>query len=213
MDRSAPRPVLRPLVLGLALVAGLLGASMGFLVLGWKRDIANERQAIEASGASLHPAGLPTPPEPGSPWWAREEVEDPLGNLGIQDPDTLAALLERPDDELAPFPRGLLEDESLALRSQLIAPAVLGAFDSAAGVHAAATLASAVLLGRREGVDAARAWLDARVDPFSGEPYRTQVGPTGDVRAWSVGPDAESDATEHLDADLTDDIVVQIPGS
>lgn len=476
MNRPAPNSRLRQLGLGLALITAFLSVSLGVLVLSWKRDITRELQAIEASGAPRTPSSVATPSGGGPPWWAGDEIGDPVGDLGILDPVALAALLQRPDRDLAPFSRALLEDlaalyqreaeagrsvddlwveasdsrgfisvgdgwarpserhlliaqvehaaagqllervehacagfafdgrawlddwlasdapvpvplsvkgplgaqraigrsaklaalggdldgdldealaalrlgfcaarayerapgllhgltwmlqvdlatsallavaalmpeadltefegevaaldpqgrlsramaeeralglrvfevglqpsgadwwsspltslglwlfesndervflktyrealdasrapsfsgrsalletmqgleaESLALRSQLMFPAVVSAFDSAAGVHATATLAAAVLLGRREGADAARAWLDDRRDPFSGEPYRTEVGATGEVRAWSVGPDAHSGPVEGQSVGEADDLVVLIPG-
>ncbi len=472
MNRPAPNPTLRRLGFSLALVAALLSVSLGVLVLSWKRDITRELEAIEASGAPQAPSSVATPSGGGPPWWAGDEIDDPVADLGILDPVALAALLQRPDPDLAPFSRPLLEDlaalyereaeagwsvddlwlealeargllsmrngwarpseerlliaqvehaaagqllerveracsgfpfdgrawlddwlasdapfpvplpvmgplgaqravgrsatlaaldgdldealaalrlgfcaarayeqapgllhgltwmlqvdlatnallavaalmpeadltefegelaaldpqgrlsralaeeralglrvfeagyrpggldwwtspfrslglwlfesndervflktyrealdasrassfsgrsalletmqglevESLALRAQLMFPAVGSAFDSAAGVHATSTLAAAVLLGRREGAEAARAWLDDRRDPFSGEPYRTEVGAKGEVRAWSVGPDARSGPVEGRSVDEADDLVVLIPG-
>jgi len=51
--------------------------------------------------------------------------------------------------------------------------------------------ALAALLARREGTEAARARITSRIDPFSGEPYRTRVEPDGALVMWSVGTDGE----------------------
>ena len=179
------------------------------------RAMAEER----ALGLRVFEVGLQPS---GADWWS-----SPLTSLGLwlfesnDERVFLKTYREALDASRAPSFSGRsalletmqgLEAESLALRSQLMFPAVVSAFDSAAGVHATATLAAAVLLGRREGADAARAWLDDRRDPFSGEPYRTEVGATGEVRAWSVGPDAHSGPVEGQSVDEADDLVVLIPG-
>ena len=95
-----------------------------------------------------------------------------------------------------------LHDEAFALRSQFLFPAVHSAFDSAAAVHATATLAAAVLMGRREGTAAARSWIESQLDPFSGAPYRTETLAGGGIRAWSIGPDANLDTGDEIAAHL-----------
>ena len=110
MPSPAQRSTLKRIALLAALVSTVATASLGVLVLRWKRDIARELEAIEASGAPLTAADIETPAVTASPWWEGMQHADPVWHLGIMDPVALAALLERPDDELAPFPRDLLEE-------------------------------------------------------------------------------------------------------
>lgn len=110
MPSPAQRSTLKRIALLAALLSTLAAVSLGVLVLRWKRDIARELDAIVASGAPLTAADIEAPAATASPWWEGVERDDPVWDLGIMDPVALAALLERPDDELAPFPRDLLED-------------------------------------------------------------------------------------------------------
>lgn len=96
--------------------------------------------------------------------------------------------------------RGALEQidaelwgETYALRTQLLMPPATDIWTSAMGVEVTVTLARAVLLARREGPDAARAWIAAQEDPFSGAPYRVATADDGSLKAWSVGADGVDD--------------------
>ena len=117
MPSPAQGSTLKRIALLAAIVSTGATASLGVLVLRWKRDIARELQAIEASGAPLTAADIETPAVTASPWWEGMQHADPVWHLRIMDPVALAALLERPDEELAPFPRDLLEDLEVGLRA------------------------------------------------------------------------------------------------
>lgn len=174
---------------------------------GLHRIIEEERaMGMGAFERGLHPSGID--------WWT-----SPLASLGLwlfESNDqrvflttfagALAASSEPGFSGRAAMGEATLalHDEAFALRSQFLIPAVHSAFDSAAAVHATATLAAAVLMGRREGTAAARSWIESQLDPFSGAPYRTETLASGGVRAWSIGPDA--------DLGTGDEIAAHLPG-
>ncbi|MCB9915262.1 MAG: hypothetical protein H6828_08945 [Planctomycetes bacterium] len=64
--------------------------------------------------------------------------------------------------------------------------------------------ALAALRAHRDGLAAARAELTARLDPFSGAPYRTRVDPDGTLVLWSVGEDGEDEGGQ---LESSDDVV------
>jgi len=103
--------ILRWLGVCALVVAIVTAAVLARLVSGWKGDIAREIAAIEASGAPARPEDISLAPSSGPAWWeAIDTIRDPLEDLGLYDPASLKALLARPDADLAPFGRPLLED-------------------------------------------------------------------------------------------------------
>lgn len=96
----------------IALVLALAGAAvLVYLALArWDAEIEREIAAIEASGAPLDPRDLTLAPSAGPAWWASiPSWSDPTDDAGLWNPETLDALLQRPDEELEPYGRELLE--------------------------------------------------------------------------------------------------------
>ncbi|MEM9378590.1 MAG: hypothetical protein AAGB93_01480 [Planctomycetota bacterium] len=91
------------------LLAG--GTAFVFWTLSrWDADIEREVAAIEASGAPLGPQDLSLAPAAGPTWWSSmPSWEGPAIEAALWEPEDLDELLQRPDDELAPYGRDLLE--------------------------------------------------------------------------------------------------------
>lgn len=77
----------------------------------------------------------------------------------------------------------------LRLVAAALLPRVVDALRAANDAEALRDLALAGLAARRGGVEAARAELEGRLDPFSRAPYALEVGEDGALRLWSAGAD------------------------
>ena len=73
-------------------------------------------------------------------------------------------------------------------------------------------LVRAALIARRDGADAARAWLARERDPFNDEALRSRLDPDGFLAMWSVGEDGEDNppVAEREEWTALDDILVEV---
>jgi len=73
-------------------------------------------------------------------------------------------------------------------------------------------LLRAAIRARREGADAAIAWLAQYRDPFDGKALRSRLDPDGVLNLWSVGEDGQDDPPQagREQHEQLDDILVQV---
>ena len=80
------------------------------------------------------------------------------------------------------------------------------------GMQTRIQLVRAAIRARREGADAAIAWLAPYRDPFDGQALRSRLDPDGVLNLWSVGEDGEDDPPEleRKKYEQPDDILIQV---
>ncbi|HUR29476.1 MAG TPA: hypothetical protein VM509_14905, partial [Planctomycetota bacterium] len=85
---------------------------------------------------------------------------------------------------------------------------------SADQMRALISLCRAALIARRDGAEAARAFLDEQRDPFDAQPLRSRLEGDGVLVLWSIGLDGQDDplkpATTDEDRAIRDDIRILV---